>query len=312
MTTQEKFETQTFEAQTYEEWLKFAAESLQSNARDNPYLDAKTDVYLLLSTVTQRRQAYIMAFPETLLTQEEMRRLSQLLSRRAKGEPMAYILGERDFWSLNLAVAPTTLIPRPDTEILVEKAVELVKNKINSLHFNRQSFSILDLGTGTGAIALALSAELTDWAEKFGVILRIWGADFLPDAVELARSNARRNHIHNVEFVQSDWFDNIHESFDMIVTNPPYIDAQDEHLTQGDVRFEPLTALVAAENGFGDLRHIIEQAPNYLKPQGYLLLEHGWQQGEKVRSFFAQNLWQGVETLKDYGDNERITLGRLK
>lgn len=133
----------------------------------------------------------------------------------------------------------------------------------------------------------------------------------MPDVVELARSNAERNQ-SNVQFLQSRWFENITGKFDLIVSNPPYIDAQDEHLHQGDVRFEPLSALVANDAGYADLRHIIELAPSYLNSNGALLLEHGWQQGEKVRSIFQENHWEMVETVRDYGDNERVTLGFWK
>ena len=133
----------------------------------------------------------------------------------------------------------------------------------------------------------------------------------MPDVVALAQSNAERNKL-NVKFLQSSWFENITGQFDLIVSNPPYIDAQDEHLHQGDVRFEPLSALVANDAGYADLRHIIELAPSYLNSNGALLLEHGWQQGEKVRSMFQENHWEMVETVCDYGDNERVTLGFWK
>ena len=133
----------------------------------------------------------------------------------------------------------------------------------------------------------------------------------MPDVVALAQSNAERNQL-NVEFLQSRWFENITGQFDLIASNPPYIDAQDEHLRQGDVRFEPLSALVANDAGYADLRYIIESAPNYLNSNGALLLEHGWQQGEKVRSIFLENHWEIVETVRDYGDNERVTLGFWK
>ncbi len=284
----------------YQQWLHSAALFLTENLNNDPYLNAKVDVHLILQSVTGKSKSQILAFSETELDEQTLEKLTALLQRRATGEPMAYILGETDFWSLNLEVSKDTLIPRPDTEVLVEQALMRIPQK--------EQVAILDLGTGTGAIALALADEL----KKRGQKSRVLGVDLMPNAVALAQRNALRNQLPQVEFCQSSWFDNVAEKFDLIVSNPPYIDPQDAHLTQGDVRFEPLTALVSDEEGYKDLRHIIEQAPNYLHSSGWLLLEHGWQQGEKVRSFFANNLWEMVATVKDYGDNERVTLARLK
>ena len=284
----------------YQQWLNRAAIFLSENLKNDPYLNAKVDVHLLLQSVTQKSKSQILAFSETELDAQTLEKLTALLTRRATGEPMAYILGEVDFWTLNLEVSSDTLIPRPDTEILVEQALNRLPLK--------EPVMILDLGTGTGAIALSLADEL----KKRGQNSRVLGVDLIPNAVALAQRNALRNQLPQVEFRQSSWFENVTEKFDLIVTNPPYIDSQDIHLTQGDVRFEPLTALVSEEEGYQDLRHIIEQAPDYLNSAGWLLLEHGWQQGEKVRSFFDNNLWEMVATVKDYGDNERVTLARLK
>lgn len=284
----------------YQQWLHSAALFLTENLNNDPYLNAKVDVHLILQSVTGKSKSQILAFSETELDEQTLEKLTALLQRRATGEPMAYILGETDFWSLNLEVSKDTLIPRPDTEVLVEQALMRIPQK--------EQVVILDLGTGTGAIALALADEL----KKRGQKSRVLGVDLMPNAVALAQRNALRNQLPQIEFRQSSWFGNVAEKFDLIVSNPPYIDPQDAHLTQGDVRFEPLTALVSDEEGYKDLRHIIEQAPNYLHSSGWLLLEHGWQQGEKVRSFFANNLWEMVATVKDYGDNERVTLARLK
>ena len=213
-----------------------------------------------------------------------------------------------EFWSLNLEVSEDTLIPRPDTETLVEQAIELVKRQKKRPHFD-ETLKILDLGTGTGAIALALTAELQNWCDKNTIKLNVVGVDRIAEAVALAKRNAVRNNLPQVEFLHSDWFSALEgRKFDIIVSNPPYIDKHDEHLAQGDVRFEPLSALVAEEQGYADLRFLIENAPHFLNPQGWLLLEHGWQQGEKVRSIFAENLWRDIATVRDYGDNERVTL----
>ena len=289
----------------YKEWL---AQAMVDLAQKNPTENSKIDALVLLQHATGKSRTQILAFDDTEIDEKVRLKLTALLDRRLKGEPIAYILGEKEFWSLPLNVSKGTLIPRPDTEILVEKALQIALEKLQE---NPPRFRILDLGTGTGAIALALASELSSICQKQQISLEIIGVDLMPDVIELAQSNAERNKL-NVQFLLSRWFENITGRFDLIVSNPPYIDAQDEHLSQGDVRFEPLSALVANDAGYADLRHIIELAPVYLNSNGVLLLEHGWQQGEKVRSIFQENHWEMVETVRDYGDNERVTLGFWK
>ena len=289
----------------YKEWL---AQAIADLAQKNPTENSKIDALVLLQHATGKSRTQILAFDDTEIDEKVRLKLTALLDRRLKGEPIAYILGEKEFWSLPLNVSKGTLIPRPDTEILVEKALQIALEKLQE---NPPHFRILDLGTGTGAIALALASELSSICQKQQISLEIIGVDLIPDVVALAQSNAERNKL-NVQFLQSRWFENITGQFDLIVSNPPYIDAQDEHLSQGDVRFEPLSALVANDAGYADLRHIIELAPSYLNSNGALLLEHGWQQGENVRSIFQENHWEMVETVRDYGDNERVTLGFWK
>ena len=289
----------------YKEWL---AQAIVDLAQKNPTENSKIDALVLLQHATGKLRTQILAFDDTEIDEKVRLKLTALLDRRLKGEPIAYILGEKEFWSLPLNVSKSTLIPRPDTESLVEKALQIALEKLEE---NPPHFRILDLGTGTGAIALALASELEPICQKRHIPLEIIGVDLMPDVVALAQSNAERNQL-NVEFLQSRWFDNITGKFDLIVSNPPYIDAQDEHLHQGDVRFEPLSALVANDAGYADLRHIIELASSYLNSNGVLLLEHGWQQGEKVRSIFQENHWEMVETVRDYSDNERVTLGFWK
>ncbi|NBM54820.1 peptide chain release factor N(5)-glutamine methyltransferase [Proteus vulgaris] len=272
----------------YEQWLRQAA--LQLIESDSP----KRDAEILLGHVTQRARTYLMAFNETLLSQDELTQLSQLLTRRIKGEPIAYLVGEREFWSLPLKVSPATLIPRPDTECLVEQALEKLPTVPTT---------ILDLGTGTGAIALAMASERPD--------CHIIGVDFQAEAVALAQENATRLALNNTEFMESCWFSSLSGyQFGMIISNPPYIDENDEHIHQGDVRFEPLTALVAGNNGFADIEIIIETARQFLTDNGWVLLEHGWQQGEGVRKIFTDKGYCCVETFRDYGGNERVTVGR--
>ena len=289
----------------YKEWL---AQAIADLAQKNPTENSKIDALVLLQHATGKSRTQILAFDDTEIDEKVRLKLTALLDRRLKGEPIAYILGEKEFWSLPLNVSKGTLIPRPDTEILVEKALQIALEKLEK---NPPHFRILDLGTGTGAIALALASELSSICQKRQISLEIIGVDLMPDVVALAQSNAERNKL-NVKFLQSSWFENITGQFDLIVSNPPYIDERDEHLRQGDVRFEPLSALVANDAGYADLRHIIELAPSYLNSNGALLLEHGWQQGEKVRSIFQENHWEMVETMRDYGDNERVTLGFWK
>lgn len=272
----------------YQQWLREAVSQLQ--ASESPRRDAE----ILLGFVTGKARTYILAFGETPLTDEQQEQLAALLARRVRGEPVAHLIGEREFWSLPLFVSPATLIPRPDTECLVEQALARLP---------AAPCRILDLGTGTGAIALALASERPD--------CQVTAVDLIPEAVALAQRNAEHLGIRNIEIVQSRWFSALEgQTFSLIVSNPPYIDAQDPHLAQGDVRFEPLSALVAADNGLADLHTLIKDAPRYLLPQGWLLLEHGWQQGAAVREIFARYGWQQVETCRDYGDNERLTLGR--
>lgn len=296
----------TITALNYAQWLTQATQQLNATGMaESPRLDSQ----LLLQHVTQRNRTFILAFAETELTSAELRQLNVLLQRRMNGEPIAYILGEKEFWSLKLEVSAETLIPRPDTEILVEMALQLAQQRLASSYCGHE-LSILDLGTGTGAIALALTSELKPLLARQGKTLLVTGVDVEHGAVALAQRNAVRNGMNEVRFLYSDWFTQVNQKFDIIVSNPPYIESTDEHLLCGDVRFEPRSALVALEQGYADLRYIIETAPAYLKPHGWLLLEHGWQQAEKVRSLFQKKDWQHIETIKDYGDNERVTLAQ--
>lgn len=270
-------------------WLKQAVATL--NGGESP----KRDAEILLSFVTGKSRSWLIAFDDTVLSDEQLSQLDGLLSRRARGEPVAHLVGEREFWSLPLRVSDATLIPRPDTELLVEQALA---------HLPASPATLLDLGTGTGAIALALASERPD--------CQVIGVDRIAEAVELARSNAQRLNLTHARFVLSHWFQQLApQRFDLIVSNPPYIDASDHHLEQGDVRFEPRSALVAADTGLADLRTLIEQSPDWLQPGGWLLLEHGWQQGDAVREQMRQQGYRAVETINDYGGNPRVTLGQF-
>ncbi|MEG1210466.1 MAG: peptide chain release factor N(5)-glutamine methyltransferase [Leclercia sp.] len=273
----------------FQHWLGHAISEL--SASDSPRRDAE----ILLGHVTGRARTYILAFGETVLTRDEEAQLTQLLARRKTGEPVAHLVGEREFWSLPLYVSAATLIPRPDTECLVEQALARLP---------AMPARIVDLGTGTGAIALALASERADCL--------VTAVDVMPDAVALAQRNLERLGLLNVTVLQSSWFAALaDQQFEMIVSNPPYIDECDPHLAEGDVRFEPRSALVAADQGLADLSHIIMQSRRHLVSGGWLLLEHGWTQGEAVRNLFRQAGFQQVETCRDYGGNERLTAGKL-
>ncbi|MGR5945855.1 peptide chain release factor N(5)-glutamine methyltransferase [Enterobacter sp. C4G1] len=272
----------------FQHWLRHAVSALSES--ESP----KRDAEILLEFVTGKTRTYLLAFGETVLTAEQETQLEALLSRRKTGEPVAHLVGEREFWSLPLYVSAATLIPRPDTECLVEQALARLP---------ATRCSILDLGTGTGAIALALASERPD--------CDVTAVDVMPDAVVLALRNQERLGLSNVTVLQSSWFSALsNRTFAMIVSNPPYIDERDPHLAQGDVRFEPLTALVAANEGLADLDHIVSTSRQHLLPGGWLLVEHGWTQGEAVRALFSAAGYTAVETCRDYGGNDRLTLGQ--
>lgn len=258
----------------------------------------RADADVLLCHLLDCRRSYLMTWPERELDAAQQATLQVWLARRLNGEPIAHLVGEREFWSLPLKVSPATLIPRPDTEVLVEQALA----KIPQGHC-----AVLDLGTGTGAIALALKSERPE--------VDVWAVDRMADAAALARENSAALGLP-IEVRDGSWFEPLGEPdrdntprFAVIVSNPPYIDGADPHLEQGDVRFEPRSALVADDAGLADIRHIVAHAPAYLLTDGWLLLEHGWDQGEAVRQLLRDGGYREVATVRDYGDNDRVTLG---
>ena len=255
---------------------------------------AKLDAQVLLLNILQKPRSYLFTWPEKQLTDEQYQAFQRACERRLQGEPVSHITGCREFWSLQLEVNPTTLIPRPDTETLVELALECEVPK---------NAKVLDLGTGTGAIALALGSEMPTWD--------IIAVDRIDDAVALAKRNQERLAINNVCVEQSNWFSALNnKKFDLIVTNPPYIEYNDKHLHQGDVRFEPLSALIADDAGLADIKQIITQSRDYLHSNGYLLIEHGFEQSAAVRHIFNQMAFINVSTVKDLGNNDRVTFGQ--
>lgn len=266
-----------------------------TDVSDTPRLD----IELLLTHILQKSRTYLFTWPDAVLTPEQSKRFEEYFTRRLTGEPIAHIIGVREFWSLPIAVNNSTLIPRPDTELLVEAALNIYAEDEADIQRH-----ILDLGTGTGAIVLALATEKKNWI--------CVGVDCECAAVELAEKNRQSLGLHNVRILQSDWFSSLvaENQYDVIISNPPYIDPNDPHLSQGDVRFEPLSALIAQDNGLADIKIICAESRSYLKQNGWLLIEHGYDQGVVVRNIFIGNHFKEVKTLTDLGGNERVTLGK--
>ena len=260
---------------------------------------AVLDVELLLSHALDVDRAWLKTWPEHEVLSVQLKGFEELFARRLTGEPIAFIIGSQGFWSLDLKVTPQTLIPRPETELLVETALDL---KLPA------DCRAIDLGTGTGAIALALAKERPNW--------QVTAVDSEPAAVKLAELNSHYCQIDNVMVYQSDWFSQVPllgrlSNYHLIVSNPPYIEIDDPHLTQGDVRFEPASALVSGLDGLDDLREVISNSIKYLDPLGWLLVEHGYRQGSAVRKLFKAAGFINIETKTDFNELERITLGCL-
>ena len=253
------------------------------------------DAPLLLAHVLGKDRGWLFAWPEHEPTLAQQQRYLQLLERRRQGEPLAYLTGEKEFWSLNLEVSPAVLIPRPETELLVELALALDLP---------QTIPVLELGTGSGAIAIALATERPGW--------QITATDASAAALDIARGNAARHQAANLEFIQGHWYQALPDDrkYQLILSNPPYVMEDDPHLLQDGLPWEPPQALTAGSDGLTDLRIIIGEAPTHLLPGGWLLVEHGYDQGKAVRDLFDSAGFNRVATRQDLGGKDRVTLGR--
>ena len=270
--------------------LAHAANSLTSDS-GSPLLDAE----VLLGFVLNKPRSYLRAWCDNTLTDQQISAFEALIKQRLQGIPIAYLTGTREFWSRDFTVTPDVLIPRPDTELLIELSLELVPKN--------QAVNLIDLGTGSGIIAVTLAAERPN--------AHITAVDASKAALAVARHNARQHQLTNIEFYQSDWFANVPKFlFDMAISNPPYIGSDDEHLQQGDVRFEPKTALIAEDQGLSDIQIIADKARGYLKPAGHLLIEHGYNQAPQVQAIFNALAYDKVQSYLDLSGQPRVTYGR--
>lgn len=278
-------------ANSVQQWLQKARQQL---AQLVPPDEASIEAQILLMHVLNVNRAWLIAHATDSLAAISLNTVGSLLQRRLQGEPVAHILGSREFFGLALKVTPDTLIPRPDTETLVEAALEKINGRMR----------VLDLGTGTGAIALAIA--------KHAPNCEVVAVDASAAALAVAAENAATLQLNNVQCVASHWFSALPASdkFDLIVSNPPYIESSDPHLQQGDLRFEPMSALASGVDGLQDIRQIVAQAPGYLNDGGWLMLEHGYNQADAVQQLMQAAGLQQIQTLQDLGGNPRVTLAQ--
>jgi len=269
--------------------LQTATELLSES--DSAALDAE----VLLCLVLQKQRSYLRAWPDLELSADLALQFRTLIKQRQQGTPIAYLTGNREFWSRDFLVTSDVLIPRADTEQLIELCLELIPiNKV---------CKIIDLGTGSGIIAITLAAERP--------LAELTGTDLSLTALSVAKLNAEKHQISNVQFYQSNWFANVpDDTFQMIVSNPPYIAEDDEHLKLGDLRFEPSAALIAAESGLSDIRIIAHEAYSRLDKGGYLLIEHGYNQEQQVQAIFKDGNYQNIQTITDLAGLPRVTYGQ--
>ena len=260
---------------------------------DSAVLDAE----VLLCLTLNKERSYLRAWHDKELQPEHTAKFWTLIQERLKGIPIAYITGNREFWSRDFHVTPDVLIPRPDTELLVELSLKLIPPD--------KPIKIIDLGTGSGIIAITLAAERPH--------AHVSATDFSLAALRIAQLNANKHHTNNIQFYQSNWFANVPDAlFNLVISNPPYIAENDRHLKQGDIQFEPQTALCAAEEGLSDIKIIADTARKRLEPGGHLLIEHGYDQQHPVQAIFKDFHYDNVQTVTDLSGQPRVTYGQFK
>ena len=257
---------------------------------------AQLEAEILLGHLLGKSRTWLIAWSDADLSEQQLSRYHDLVEKRIQGTPIAHLTAEREFWSLSLRITADTLIPRADTELLVETCLDLYPAGRN--------ITVADLGAGSGAIALAIATERPEWS--------ILATDHSRQALDVAAHNAAALHVDNIQLLQGNWFDALpaNTRVEILLSNPPYIPDDDPHLQQGDLRFEPRSALASGADGLDAIRLIISQASAYLKPGGYLLLEHGYNQGSAVRQLMYQSALGEINTLTDLAEHERVTMAR--
>jgi release factor glutamine methyltransferase len=273
-----------------------ATQTLSQEAESELLSILRLEAEILLAHCLNRSRTSLRTWPEQTLSADQLSQFKDLIRRRQAGEPIAYLTGQREFWDISLKVNDATLIPRSDTELLVERALDMIPTT--------QPWQIADLGTGSGAIALVIA--------KHRPHCQIIATDASPAALQVATENRDALGINNVIFQESNWFASLSaQVFQLIVSNPPYVAENDPHLSQGDLRFEPQTALTSGLDGLNDLRDIIQHSPLHLTPGGWLLVEHGYQQSTAVMDLFQAAGFNRIQCYHDAGQRERVTKGQI-
>jgi len=247
----------------------------------------------LLSFILKKNRAYLYTYPEKILSPSELKNFQDLIIQRTKGLPIAYLINSKEFWSLELAINSHTLIPRPETEVLIQTVLK---------YLDKPNLRIADFGTGSGAIAIALSKEHPDW--------KIFALDYSQEALEITQKNIQKHQCQNIKIIHSDWGQNCPNELDAIVSNPPYLSLTDPHLSSGDLRFEPRSALISGKFGLEDFEKIILDSQKLLKPEGLLFFEHGYEQAQAVADLLKNNHFSFIETLRDLNNLDRVSIGK--